>query len=234
MIYNSSMATDLVETLERHPVFTCLSETEREEIAKAAIVRHYQSGDILVHAGDTWPYLFLVAEGSVSALKESTEGRSLVAAKLEQGELFWGLAFFDEDIPNPVSFQISQPACLYLWERGVILPILLKNGQLAWELSRLMVKRMLHASDIIDGLAFQPVAGRLARLLMEFPNQETPGPIARSLTLDEMAARIGSTREMVCRFLQRFADNGLIKITRTEFEITNRDGLTEMAQKVKP
>ena len=46
-----------------------------------------------------------------------------------------------------------------------------------------------------------------------------------------MAARIGSTREMVCRLLQRFADEELIKITRTEFEITDRDRLMDMVQK---
>jgi CRP-like cAMP-binding protein len=77
------------------------------------------------------------------------------------------------------------------------------------------------------------VAGRLARLLIDYPGQAGPGPVARSLTLDEMASRIGSTREMVCRFLQRFADDDLIKITRTEFEINDRQRLQEMAQKVR-
>jgi CRP-like cAMP-binding protein len=48
-----------------------------------------------------------------------------------------------------------------------------------------------------------------------------------------MAARIGSTREMVCRLLQRFADQDLIKITRTEFEITDAERLTEMTLKVR-
>jgi len=92
---------------------------------------------------------------------------------------------------------------------------------------------MLRASEIVEELAFQPVAGRLARLLIDYPGQATSGPVARSLTLDDMAARIGSTREVVCRFLQRFADEELIKITRTEFEITDRDGLMGIVRKVR-
>jgi DNA-binding transcriptional regulator LsrR (DeoR family) len=48
-----------------------------------------------------------------------------------------------------------------------------------------------------------------------------------------MAARIGSTREVVCRFLQRFADQNLIKITRTEFEINDRGRLLEIIHKGK-
>lgn len=133
----------------------------------------------------------------------------------------------------PVALKADAPSSLYLWAREQLLPVLMGNGQLAWELSRLMVKRMLRASEIVEELAFQPVAGRLARLLIDFPGQATTGPISRSLTLDDMAARIGSTREMVCRFLQRFADDNLIKITRTEFEITDRERLADMALKVK-
>jgi len=41
--------------------------------------------------------------------------------------------------------------------------------------------------------------------------------IERLLTLGEMAARIGTTREMVCRVLYRFADKNLINVARAEF-----------------
>jgi CRP/FNR family transcriptional regulator len=92
---------------------------------------------------------------------------------------------------------------------------------------------MLNASDLITGLAFQQVAGRLAHLLLKFPNDNQKGPMVRSLTLDDMASRIGSTREMVCRFLQGFANQGIIKITRTELEIIDRDQLEALSQKEK-
>jgi len=113
-----------------------------------------------------------------------------------------------------------------------VLPIL-QRGQLSWELSRLMVRRMQRASEIIETLAFQPVAARLAKLLMDAFQDDSTSPIARNLTLDDMAARIGSTREVVCRFLHRFADGGLIDITRTEFIVSDRERLIELAQKNK-
>jgi CRP/FNR family transcriptional regulator len=228
------MASPLIDLLQKHPVFSNLDPEEMERFSEAAILKHFRAGEAMTRAGDPWPYLFLVVEGSVSALKESSEGRSLVVAELGKGELFWGLAFFHEEMPNPVTYLINQPSSVYLWKRERILPVLLERGRLTWELARLMVARMLHASEVIEGLAFQPVAGRLARLLMEYPGKAISGPTIRSLTLDDMAARIGSTREMVCRFLQRFADDGLIKITRTEFEITDGERLMGVAQKVKP
>jgi CRP/FNR family transcriptional regulator len=120
---------------------------------------------------------------------------------------------------------------LYLWSRDSILPILIHNGQASWELSRLMADRMQDASNLLDGLAFQHVSGRLARLLLD--NFEVAGDsaISRHLTLDEMAARIGSTREMVCRALYSFSDKKLIEVTRTEFVLTDRAGLAQLVER---
>ncbi len=217
----------------QNPIFNSISARERQELLKTGIRRAYQKGECLAHAGDTWPYLFLLTEGRVSAVKESIEGRSLVATSFTAGEVFWGVAFFHPELPMPMDLRVDAASSVILWSRAQFLPMLLENGRASWELSRLMVSRMLRASEIVEELAFQPVAGRLARLLIDYPGQARSGPVARSLTLDEMAARIGSTREMVCRFLQRFADDDLIKITRTEFEINDRQRLLEMAQKVR-
>jgi hypothetical protein len=63
-------------------------------------------------------------------------------------------------------------------------------------------------------------------LLEQYPDQ---GPVARNLTLDDMAARIGSTREMVCRVLYRLSDDSLIELTRTEFNLVDRAGLQRIA-----
>lgn len=219
------------DIFKQNAIFGSLPEQDRDFLIQLAAHRQYQKGQYLTHAGDIWPFFFFLSKGSVFAVKESTEGRSLVATSFQAGEVFWGVSFFHPDLPMPVALKVDLPSSIYLWSREQLLPVLIKNGQASWELSRLMVRKMLRASEIVEELAFQPVAGRLARLLIEFPEQAASGPTARSLTLDDMAARIGSTREVVCRFLQRFADDELIKITRTEFEILDREGLIYMAQK---
>lgn len=224
---------DTVQLFRQNPVFASLTKDEQDRLMEQALVRQYPKGQYLTHSGDTWPYLFLLLKGTISAVKESAEGRSLVATLFMPGEVFWGVSFFHPDLTMPVALKVDAPSSLLLWSREQVLPVIMRNGTISWELSRLMVSRMLRASEIVEELAFQPVAGRLARLLIDYPGQETKGPISRSLTLDNMAARIGSTREMVCRLLQRFADEEMIKITRTEFEITDREALVEMMQKVR-
>jgi len=214
----------------QNPVFGLLPPAERERLINLAIHRRVKKGETIVHAGDVWPYLFLVARGSVTAHKKSLEGRSLVVTTFTAGDVFWGLAFFYDDMPMPVSLDGEDAAVLYLWPAEVLHPVLKKEPRLAWELTRLMVMKMKVANEILEEIAFQPVAGRLAKLLLETVPGSPDGVIARSLTLDEMAARIGSTREMVCRFLHRFADDGIIEITRTEFRITNPQGLATVSK----
>lgn len=230
MVYNPYMELSLSNLLQKHPVFFGLKAAKLDRLVGTAILKRYWVDEYLSRAGDLWPYLFLVAEGSIKAVKESSEGRSLVVTELGAGELFWGLAFFQDALPNPVSLQVNRPAVVYLWQRNTILPFLMENGQLTWELSRLMVSRMLHASEVIEGLAFQPVAGRLARLLLnQYPAERQSAE--RHLTLDEMAARVGTTREMVCRILYKFAEDGAIRISRTEFEFLDRRILDDLARR---
>jgi CRP/FNR family transcriptional regulator len=93
------------------------------------------------------------------------------------------------------------------------------------------MSKIQYVSEVLETMTFQPIAVRLARLLMSFSDKEERVPIERSLTLDDMAARIGSTREMVCRLLYKFSDEGLIRITRTEFTITDPENLEKRAQK---
>jgi len=222
------MTSELLEILKTNPVFGSLNAANRDRLAGFAIAKVYRAGENVTLAGDHWPYLFLVAEGGVLAVKGSSEGRSLIVAEVGRGDLFWGLAFFEEKMANPVTLQCKPPSRLYLWPRQSLQPFLLENGGLTWELARLMVSRMLRASEVIEELAFQAVPGRLARLLLEqFPSGQQSA--ARHLTLDEMAARVGTTREMVCRALYRFADKKLINVTRTEFVLTDRDGLAQIA-----
>jgi len=202
-------------------------------LAGLAISRDFPKDQWITHYGDIWPYLFIVENGRVSAIKESYEGRSLLIATIRSGEIFWGLAFFLETAPMPVALIAGEVCRIHLWSREHFLPYLLGNGHMSWELSRQMVTRMQTASEMVEVLAFQPVAGRLANLLLDRYGDAVEDYVARDLTLDEMAARIGSTRETVCRVLYRLAEEGSIHIKRTEFMITDRDKLEKHAGIIK-
>lgn len=211
-------------------IFSNLDEKTKTSLKELAIPMLYKKGEWITHYGDVWPYLFYIEYGMIQAVKESAEGRSLIVTQFEAGELFWGLAFFIEDAPTPAALMTTDDTQILIWSRNNFLPILLENGKLSWELATLMVHRLLQASDLVEGLAFQPIAGRLANFLVSRFSPDEGDRRGRDFTLDEMAAHIGTTREMVCRMLQKFSNQGFIEITRTEFIFTDRDGLRHIAQ----
>jgi len=218
------------QLLEQSPIFSYLQPARQHQLAGLAVQRKLHKGEVISCAGDIWPFLFLIEKGSVSAHKQSLEGRSLTVTTFGAGDIFWGLAFFYDQLPQPVTLTADSSTVLVQWRAEDLRPFFQQDPGLGWELSRLMILKMKIANEILEELAFQPVVGRLAKLLLEVgPQGAGQQVVTRSLTLDEMAARIGSTREMVCRFLHRFADDGIIEITRTEYRIADPQRLKEVS-----
>ncbi len=219
------------QILQEHTIFANLNPNQLKDAARAAIQKSYRPGAWITHHGKVWPYLFLVHSGRVQAIKESPGGRSLLVTEFLPGEVFWGIGFFIEAAPMPVALVAKEETELYLWRVDDIKPTILSNGAFSWELVCLMIRRMQFASDMLDDFAFQPTTGRLAGVLLEHYREAVEDTVTRDMTLDEMAARIGSTREMVCRHLYHFADQGVIQINRTELRILDESFLKNLAGK---
>jgi CRP-like cAMP-binding protein len=96
-----------------------------------------------------------------------------------------------------------------------------------------MAQKMGRVGEIVEELVFQPLSGRLATLLLNQFEHTVNNSIPRDLTLDEMAARIGTTREMVCKILYQFFGEGIIDIHRTEIKVNDRGKLSEIANTMK-
>jgi CRP/FNR family cyclic AMP-dependent transcriptional regulator len=225
----SRVSPSVSDWIDRLPLFAGLSQTTRNDLAQASIVRNWPAREIIVHMGDVWPYLFVVMDGEIGAIKESAKGRELTVTTLSAGDVFWGLAFVIEERPMPVLFQAQTDSTLCMWDRERLVPIIQRNGKMSWMLCQLMVSRMQLASEIVEELAFQPVMNRLSNLILEMFGDDSKGSIERELTLDEMASRIGTTREMVCRHLYRLAEWGAIDVSRTQLRIENRALLEKKA-----
>ena len=136
----------------------------------------------------------------------------MLVTEFQTHDVFWGLGFFIEDAKMPVALVAKGEVELYLWCVEDLKPIILNNGGFSWELVRLMIQRMEFASGRLNDFAFQPTTSRLAGVILDHYQGAVDDYVSRDMTLDEMAARIGSTREMVCRHLYQFADQGVIQI----------------------
>lgn len=217
----------LLELLSTGRVFCKLDPTDHKKLARLAVRRTLEKGDVLTYYGDNFPYAVLVAEGMININKESSEGRSLAMRSCPAGSVIWGNALFGA--PTPGAFTATETTTIYQWSSGDVLPILQQSTEALWDLCLVLHAQVTYASMTIEKLAFIPLVNRLAQLLLDQFKSGQLTPIDRTMTLDEMAAKIGTTREVVCRLLHRFSDRNVIQVSRTQFVLINKIELEKMA-----
>lgn len=219
---------DLSERLAHAPVFSKLVAADRAELARFSRHRTYQKGEVICRQDEIWPNVIYVAAGRAEWAMLSPEGKRQVVFALSPGDVMWGHSLFD-DLPMPAALEVMEACEAYLWPREIIVPVISRNCDAMWDVSRTLVWAMRRVREVVYGFAFHPVAGRLARLLLQHYRPVEGRPAPRDLTLDEMADTVGTTRELVSKTLHRFADEGLIRINRMEFVFTDRGRLEELA-----
>lgn len=218
----------ILDCLSQAPVFSKLTERERADLAALATEKRYNKDEHVCWQGEVWPHVAIIASGRLEWAMLSPEGRRQVVFALGPCEVIWGHSVVD-GLPMPASLEVREDAALYLWEREAILPVIQTNAQAAWDVSRILMHYMRNVREVVYGFAFHPVAGRLARLLLTHYHPVDGQPAPRDLTLDEMADTVGTTRELVSRTLHRFANEGLIHVTRVEFTFLDRERLENLA-----
>jgi CRP/FNR family transcriptional regulator len=77
---------------------------------------------------------------------------------------------------------------------------------------------------LLDEVAFHSLDARLAKLLLEEPGAQI------NRTHQQLAAELGTAREVVSRQLKRFEQKGWVNLGRGHIEILDRTSLEKMAQ----
>jgi CRP/FNR family cyclic AMP-dependent transcriptional regulator len=206
-----------------------LGQPDLEDLAEKARQKTFQKGQFICWQGDHWPYVLYFTSGKVAWVMHSPEGKRQIAFHILAGDVVWGLTLFDEQ-SMPATLEVVEDCQAYLWSRDEILPAVSKNVEAVWDVTRVLTSAMRRVREVVYGFAFHTVAGRVARLLLDYYQPAEGEPARRELTLDEMAAAVGTTRELVCKILYRFADEGMIRINRTEFVFTDPGKLEELAR----
>lgn len=218
---------DQTPQLANAPVFGKLSDAARAELAKLAARKEIPRGEFLCRQGEVWACALWVASGRMRWSMLSAGGQEHTLIVVEPGSVFWAPSLFDDEA-MPASLAAVKDAVVYIWQRDLLLPLLYRSPEALWEINRTLIHTMRRAREIIYGLAFQPVAGRIANILLTESGDSKI--VERDWRLDELATMVASTPEVVCRVLHQFADAGLLGITRTRITLYDRPGLERLVE----
>lgn len=208
------------------PYFAALGDAEIERLEGDLRERSLEKGEVLFLEGEPCPGLYIVASGRVRIFKSSPEGREQVLLIAGPGDTFNDVPVFDGG-PSPASALALEPS------RVIIVPAetlfsLLAACPVARDIIRAFAARLRHLTQLVEDLSFRSVVSRLARALLDLAVAEGgPSPIPR-LTQEEMAARVGSVRDVIGRALKALEKAGAVRLEGQRLLVVDRKKLEGM------
>jgi CRP/FNR family transcriptional regulator len=213
-------------TLKRAPLFAELTDIEIQSLAARTVVRSYAPGELLFSEGDPCAGLYLIASGRVRIYKASPSGREQVLAVESCGASIAELPVFDGG-NYPASAAALEPTDLLFVSRKDFRNVCLEHPEVALKVLEVVGGRLRRLVGIIEELSFTTVRHRLISWLLRQPKTRSDRGlvVVLSASQQELAAQIGTVRELVSRNLARLQAQGLISISGRELTILDEAGL---------
>lgn len=215
--------------LKATPLFAALDESEISSLAARCGIRPYSSGEILFSEGEPCKGLYIVVSGRVRIFKTSVNGREHVLAVEGPGASVAELPVFDGG-NYPASGSAIERAQVLFISRADLRAICLEKPEVSLKMLQVVGKRLRRLVGIIEELSFTTVRHRLISWLLRQANTEgRPGDRGMVVSLNashqELAAQIGTVRELVSRNLTRLQAQSFIEMNGREITILDPEAL---------
>ncbi len=202
--------------LSKVQIFAGLTDAELLFLAQRAVARSCSAGEMIFAEGDACSGLYVVETGHVRIFKSSAAGREQVLSIDGPGSSIAEVPVFDGGV-YPASAVALDEATLLLIRKEDFNELCLAHPQVALKVLRVLGARLRRLVGIIEELSFTTVRHRLASLLLrlaQLDGKKTSDGVAIALPANnqELAAQIGTVRELVSRNLSRLQAEGILRI----------------------
>jgi len=202
--------------LQGVPIFADLSGKELEFLVERALPQRFTSGTLIFSEGDPCRGLYVVVTGAVKIFKTSAGGREQVLTVEVPGQSVAELPVFDGGAYPASAMAMGETTLLFVGKQD-FRALCLEHPEVALKVLKVVGARLRKLVGIIEELSFTTVRHRLAAYLVSQAKgrgEKKPGGIEFTLrgSNQELAAHIGTVRELVSRNLSRFQADGLIKL----------------------
>lgn len=213
----------LIEVLHKTALFSGLTGPELEALANRAGLRACRAGEMLFSEGEQCAGLFVVVSGKMRIFKISASGREQVLAIDGPGSSIAELPVFDGGV-YPASAAAIETSELVFLSRKDFQAFCLDHPEVALKVLRVVGARLRRLVAIIEELSFTTVRHRLiAWILRQFKSEGATFPLGASH--QDLAAQIGTVRELVSRNLARLQAQGFLSMNGRELTVLDPDGL---------
>jgi CRP/FNR family transcriptional regulator len=207
---------DRAAALKKVSLFADLSEKELSFLAERAVPHHLEGGEWIFSEGEPCEGLYVIESGAVRIFKTSASGREQVLTIERAGQSVAELPVFDGGDYPASAVAVTDTTVLFVGKKD-FQALCLQHPEVALKVLKVVGARLRWLVAIIEELSFTTVRHRLAALLLRLAKRarkQTVRGIEFTITASnqELAAQIGTVRELVSRNLSRFQAEGIIKL----------------------
>lgn len=196
--------------IENISIFAGLPASDLELIRQYMVRRSYPKNTIILSEGDSSDSLYLILSGKVKVFLNDENGKEAIINYQETGEYFGELSLID-DYKRSASIMTVEKTDLAVISKQAFHQLMKSKPDIAIHLLKDMVHRIRTLTEEVKGLALSDVYGRLSKTLQAMAvEREGQLIIDGSFTQQELANRIGASREMVCRIFKDLVKGGYI------------------------
>jgi CRP-like cAMP-binding protein len=210
-------------------LFRGLSDEERKGLVSQARIRNFSSGETIFPMGASGDSMMAVLTGTVRISVPSPEGKEIVLAILQPGELLGEIALLDGK--DRTADAHAMGACsLAILDRRAVLAFLERHPSSYLGLIEVLCGRLRQTDQQIAEIVFLDLPTRLAKTLLRMA-AVARGPTGTRIALSqrELGNIVGSSRESINKCLREWQRNGIVRIEESEIIITKRAALQTLA-----
>jgi CRP/FNR family cyclic AMP-dependent transcriptional regulator len=184
-----------------------LPEGTLRAIAAGGVVRAFARGSVLINEGDQGDSLFIILSGKVKVFASNAAGKEVVIDFHGPGEYVGEMSL--AGAPRSASVITTEPTTCAVVTRAHILA----HPDFALHLIEKLILRARRATENVKSLALSDVYGRLVRLLVTLA-RDVDGRLVvpEKLTQQEIADRIGASRDMISRLMKDLVGGGYLAV----------------------
>jgi len=198
--------------LKNIPLFGDLDDAEMEFLSSRAVTRKFPRNAIFITEGDYSDCLYCILSGRVKVYLNDDEGKEVILNVQGPGEYFGELALLDSG-PRSASVMALEDCRLSVISKADFEEFLDNHAAAQKKIMLGMVKRLRALTENVRTLALLDVYGRVARVLLQLARPVGDMLVIREeLRQQDIANRIGSSREMVSRVLKDLREGGYIEV----------------------
>lgn len=215
--------------LGSNPYFDTLEEVSLRAVAEGTSLRLYESGENLFLEGEPCAGLHIVGQGCVKLYRLSPQGRQYIVRLCQEGDTFNEVAVFDGK-GNPVNAEAIEPCRLWVVEPERLRSLAATHPAFSQRVIQNLGGNLRMLVQAVSEMAFYQVTHRLARLISQMAEDDLSGAGPLHLTQEQMAARLGTVREVVARSLRELERSGAIRSAKRQITIANPGLLEQWTQ----